>query len=259
MKHNLKILILILLVITSCKTNKKIINTSNVTKISTKKIINNHYSNSFNQKTINARLTVRYRDKNTATSIGIKLRLEKDKTIWMSATKLGIPIAKIKITPTKVVYYEKIKRTYFNGDFSLLSKWLGTELDYKKIQNILLGQAVLNLKKEKYNSKTSRNLYQLTPRKENELFGILFFINPNNFKLNKQEIRNKKKRQLLSVSYPNYKEINGEQFPKNINILATDNKNLTTIKIEYRWVEFNKKLTFPFSIPRGYKEIKLKQ
>ncbi|WP_456463396.1 DUF4292 domain-containing protein [Lutibacter sp.] len=258
MKRNLKIVIVILLVVTSCKTNKKVINTSNATKISTKKIINNHYSNSFSEKTINARLTVRYRDKNTATSIGIKLRLEKDKTIWMSATKLGIPIAKIKITPKKVIYYEKIKRTYFNGDFSLLSKWLGTELDYKKIQNILLGQAVLNLKKEKYNSKINRNLYQLTPRKKNELFGILFFINPTNFKLNKQEIYNSKKRQLLSVSYPNYKEINGEQFPKNINIVATDNKNLTTIKIEYRWVEFNKKLTFPFSVPRGYREIKLK-
>ncbi|WP_456421037.1 DUF4292 domain-containing protein [Lutibacter sp.] len=258
MKYNLKIVIVILLVITSCKTTKKVISTSSVTKISTKKIINNHYSNSFNKKTIYARLSVRYRSKNTATTIGIKLRLEKDKTIWMSATKLGIPIAKIKITPKRVIYYEKIKRTYFDGDFSLLSKWLGTELDYKKIQNILLGQAVLNLKKGKYNSKISRNLYQLTPRKKNELFGILFFINPTNFKLNKEEIYSSKKKQLLSVSYPNYKEINGEQFPKNINILATDNKNATTIKIEYRWVEFNKKLTFPFSIPRGYKEIKLK-
>ncbi|AMC11349.1 hypothetical protein Lupro_08795 [Lutibacter profundi] len=258
MKYNLKIAILILLVITSCKTNKKVISTSSVAKISTKKIISKHYSNDFNQKTINARLTVRYRDKNTAIAIGVKLRLEKDKTIWMSATKLGIPIAKIKITPNRVVYYEKIKRTYFNGDFSLLSKWLGTELNFKKVQNILLGQAVLNLKKGKYNSKISGNLYQLSPRKKKELFGILFFINPTNFKLNKQEIHSPKKKQLLSVSYSNYKEINEEQFPKNIKILATDNKNLTTIKMEYRWVEFNKKLTFPFSVPRGYKEIKLK-
>jgi len=258
MKYNLKIVIVILLVITSCKTTKKVISTSSIAKISTKKIINNHYSNSFNKKTIYARLSVRYRSKNTSTTIGIKLRLEKDKTIWMSATKLGIPIAKIKITPKRVIYYEKIKRTYFNGDFSLLSKWLGTELDYKKIQNILLGQAVLNLKKGKYNSVIDNNLYKLSPKKKKELFGILFFLNPTNFKLNKQEIYSPKKKQLLSVSYSNYKEINGEQFPKNINILATDNKNATTIKIEYRWVEFNKKLTFPFSIPRGYKEIKLK-
>mgnify|MGYP000610213333 CR=1 FL=1 len=40
--------------------------------------------------------------------------------------------------------------------------------------------------------------------------------------------------------------------------LDSDNKNLTTINIEYRSVEFNNDLTFPFSIPSGYKEISLK-
>ncbi len=246
-----------MLVVTSCKTSKTSVDTSSITSISTKKIINNHYSNNFHQQTINARLSAKFRDKRTSATVSIKLRIEKDKTIWMSATKFSIPIAKVKITPNRVVYYEKIKRTYFDGDFSLLSKWLGTELDYEKVQNILLGQAVLNLKKGKYTSEINNNLYKLSPKKENELFGILFFMNPDNFKLNKQEIRHPKKQQMLTVSYPNYTKIKGEQFPKNINIRAIDTKNLTTINIEYRSVEFNKELTFPFSIPKGYKEISL--
>lgn len=246
-----------MLVVTSCKTNKNITDANNITNISTKKIINNHYTNNFHQQTVNAKLNAKYSDKKTSATVSIKLRLEKDKTIWMSATKFGIPLAKVKITPNRVVYYEKLQRTYFDGDFSLLSKWLGTELDYDKVQNILLGQAVLNLRKGKYNSKIDNNLYELSPKKVNELYGILFFMNPDNFKLNKQEIRNPKKQQLLSVSYPNYNKIKGEQFPKNINIRATDNKNLTTINIEYRSVEFNNELSFPFSIPSGYKEISL--
>ena len=258
MKHFSKIFILILLVVTSCKTAKNITDINNIDELSTNKIINNHYTNNFHQQTISANLKAKYSDKKTSATVSIKLRLEKDKTIWMSATKLGIPLAKMKITPNRVVYYEKLQRTYFDGDFSLLSKWLGTELDYNKVQNILLGQAVLNLKKGRYNSKIDNNLYQLSPKKNNELFGILFFMNPNNFKVNKQEIRHPEKQQLLSVSYPNYSKIKGEQFPKNINIRATDNKNLTTINIEYRSVEFNRKLTFPFSIPNGYKEISLK-
>ena len=69
---------------------------------------------------------------------------------------------------------------------------------------------------------------------------------------------NQEKQQLLTVSYPNYKNIKGEQFPENINIRAIDHKKLTTINIEYRSVEFNENLTFPFSIPSGYKEISLK-
>lgn len=257
MKKFSKIIVLILLVITSCKSNKNVVDNSTINTLSTKKIINNHYNKNFNKKTVNAKLSARYKDAKTTATVTVKLRIEKDKTIWMSATKLGIPLAKVKITPTRVSYYEKLQRTYFDGDFSLLSKWLGTDLDYEKVQNILLGQAVLDLKKGKYNSKIDKNLYQLSPKKENELFGILFFMNPDNFKVNKQEIRNAEKQQLLIVSYPHYKEIKGEQFPENINIRATDNKSLTTINIEYRTVAFNEKLTFPFSIPNGYKEISL--
>ena len=226
--------------------------------ISTKKIISNHYNNNFNQKTVNANLNAKYSDNKMSTSVNIKLRIDMDKTIWMSATKLGFPLAKVKITPNRVSYYEKLKGTYYDGDFALLSKWLGTELDYGKVQNILLGQAVLNLKKEKYDSKIDNRLYQLSPIKENELFGILFFMNPDNFKLNRQEITNTEKQQMLSVSYANYKDIKGEQFPENINIRATDRNNLTTINIEYKSVEFNEELTFPFEIPSGYKEITLK-
>ncbi len=258
MKHFIKILILLLFVVTSCKTAKNTTGTNNVAILSTNRIISNHYTNNFHQQTVSANLKAKFNDHKTSATVSIKLRLEKDKTIWMSATKLGFPIAKVKITPNRVVYYEKLQRTYFDGDFSLLSKWLGTELDYEKVQNILLGQAVLNLKKGKYNSKIDNNLYELSPKKDNELFGILFFMNPDNFKLNKQEISHPEKQQLLSVSYPNYSLIKGEQFPEEIDITATDNKNLTTINIEYRSVEFNNELTFPFSIPSGYKEIILK-
>jgi hypothetical protein len=253
-----KIIVILLLVFTSCRSSKNVVDGAAIEAISTKKIINNHYSNNFNQKTIDAKLNAKYSDKKTSVSITIKLRIEKDKTIWMSATKLGFPLAKVIITPTRVSYYEKLQGTYFDGDFSLLSKFLGTELDFEKVQNILLGQAILNLKKGDYNSKIEDRLYEIYPKKENELFGILFFMNPDNFKLNRQEIKNEEKKQLLSVSYSGYKKIKGEQFPENIDIRAIDHTNITTINITYNSVEFNEKLTFPFEIPNGYKEIILK-
>ncbi|SDX64047.1 protein of unknown function [Lutibacter oricola] len=257
MKIFYKTVLLFLLVFTSCKTHKSVTN-STVNSISTKKIISNHYNTAFKQETIYAKMNARFKDKKRSVSVSVRLRLEKDKTIWLSASKIGIPLAKVKITPTNVSYYEKLNRTYFDGDFSLLSKWLGTELDYEKVQNILLGQAVLNLKKGKYNSKIVENDYEIKPKRENELFNILFFLNPDNFKINKQAISNDEKKQVLTVSYPKYKNIGGEQFPENINIEAVDDADLTTINIEYKSVEFNKELTFPFTIPSGYKEISLK-
>lgn len=258
MKYSLKIIVLFFLVLTSCKSKKNVTNTSGIKAVSTKKMIHNHYANVFDQQTIDAKLNVKYKGEKTSISINIKLRLEKDKTIWMSATKFGIPIAKVMITPTRVSYYEKLDNTYFDGDFSLLSNWLGTDLDYEKVQNLLLGQAVLNLKEGRYNSSVLNDSYQLVPKKKNDLFSILFFLNPKNFKLDKQEIRNPEKEQLLLVSYPNYQEIEGLQIPKNIEIVTIDDKSTTSIAIEYRSVELNKKLTFPFSIPNGYTEITLK-
>lgn len=257
MKFIKYIALLLIFVFTACKTHKNVAN-AEVSAISTKKIINNHYNKSFNQKTVYAKLNAKYKGKKSSATVSVKLRLEKDKTIWLSATKLGFPLAKVKITPTRVSYYEKLSRTYFDGDFTLLSNWLGTELDYEKVQNILLGQAVMNLKKGRYTSGISEKLYEIKPKRDNELFGILFFLNPENFKVNKQEIKNSKEKQLLSVSYPIYNNIKGEQFPKKIDIRAIDDKEITTINIEYKSVEFNRELTFPFEIPSGYKEISLK-
>jgi hypothetical protein len=258
MRYTFKILLLLFLGFTSCKSSKKITETIKVEEVSTKKLISNHYEHVFNKQTLEARLNAKYNDKNTSATIVVKLRLEKDKTIWMSATKMSIPIAKLKITPNRVSYYEKLNKTYFDGDFSLLTKWLGTELDYEKVQNILLGQAILNLRKGKYDSKITDNMYELIPKKNEDLFDILFFLNPENFKLEKQEINNQKKKQMLQVSYPNYTNIEGEEMPQNIDITAKDIKKTTTINIEYKSVEFNKELTYPFEIPSGYKQISLK-
>ena len=257
MKHVLKIVVILILGITSCKT-KKTVTDNTIATLSTKKIINNHIDATFNENTINAKLNVKYKDKKTAASVVIKLRMEKDKAIWMSATKLGFPIAKLMVTPNRVSYYEKIKKTYFDGDFSLLSSWLGTELDFEKFQNILLGEAVLNLKKDKYNNTIDFESYVLQPKNENELFQILFFINPNHFKLDKQEIRQAEKQQYVTVTYPNYNTTNNVLFPENIIINAVKESDLTSIDITFKNVAFNNELSFPFSIPNGYKQIQLK-
>lgn len=258
MRYSLKIILLIFLVITSCKTKKNVTEITTIEVVSPKELINDYYSRTFKKETISANLNANYEDSKSTVSFDIKLRIEKNKAIWMSATKLGFPVAKMLITPTSVRYYEKLDKTYFDGDFSLLSSWLGSELDFQKVQNLLIGQSVLNLKDGKYDVRIVNNSYELKPKQNNELFGILFLMNPVNFKLDGQEIRNLKKEQLLSISYPNYNEIEGEQFPKKIDIKVIEKAKLTSINIEYKSVEFNNNLTFPFEIPTGYKKISLK-
>ena len=256
MNKYIRLVIVLLLLVTSCK-SKKSVTESDVATFSTRKVISNHMSADFNKKTLNARITAKYRDPKSSASFSVRLRMEKDKTIWLSATKFGIPVAKAKITPERVSYYEKLNRTYFDGDFALISKFLGTDLNYEKLQNLLLGQAILDLKKGKYNSDFKNSSYEVLPKKSNELYEILFVMNPENFKLKSQQVKSRAEEQLLAVSYPNYTEIEGQTIPKKIAIRAIDKKNVTTINMEYKTVVLDEELTFPFSIPQGYKELKI--
>lgn len=241
----------------SCKA--KIIEGSTAIAMSSKSIIKNHYENEFDKKTINARMKAVYEDQNNLQNITIKLRLEKDSVIWMSGTMLGIPLAKIMITPTKVLFYEKLNKTYFEGDFALLSDFLGTDVDFKIIQNLLIGQTILYLKEQKYSAKVQGDTYMLVPKKQEKLFDILFWINPVNFKVNKQEVRQPDVQKRLTVDYTEYQKIKDEVFPRLINITAVDKTDRTFIDIEYKSVEFDKKLNFPFKIPQGYQEIYLNE
>ena len=257
LKHLVYILI-IALAVTSCKSSKMASNTSR-TDMSAKNVIKNHYNNAFDKETINAKLKIKYVGKSNFPGVTASLRIKKDETIWISLNKFGFPVGKALITPTKVSYYEKINRTYFDGDFTLLSNWLGTELDFDKVQNLLLGQAILNLKDEKFTLDYYQNKYQLTPKKGYDLFSILFLINPDNFKVDRQKIQQKEDNKSLTINYSNYTKVDDEVFPKGIHIAASDTKNTSTIDINYRSVAFNNQLNFPFKIPSNYKQIVLKQ
>ena len=166
--------------IISCKSAK--VSDVHIKNLSAKSVIKKNYKTNFDKKTVRANLTVKYYGKSELPNLKASLRIKKDSVIWLSFSKLGFPIAKLFITPTRVQFYEKISKTYFDGNFDLISEKLGTEFDFYKVQNLFLGEPLLNLKEEKYLVQTQQNQYKLTP-KENRLFDISFWIDPNNFKL----------------------------------------------------------------------------
>ena len=104
--------------------------------MSSKDIIKTHDAAVPDFLTLAARMHVVYENEKKHQSITVSLRMEKDEKIWIKASLLGITMAKVLITPETVSYYETISNTYFDGDFRLLSDWLGTEIDFEKAQSI---------------------------------------------------------------------------------------------------------------------------
>lgn len=256
MIQRIGIFLVTLLLLVSCK-SKSVVAETSTRPMSVNKVIKNHYNNGFNKETLSAKMRVKYRGKNDLPGVTASLRIKKDQTIWISLTKLGFPVGKAMITPNKVSYYEKINKTYFEGDFALLSSWLGTDLDYEKVQNLLLGQAILDLKQERHELAAKDAHYELSPKRANELFSILYLLDPQNFKLLGQQVTQTEDDRVLSINYAKYQQIEGEYFPMEVLITAKDRRYTTRIDVQYRSVAFNKSLSFPFSIPDGYKEIEL--
>lgn len=248
------LLMAFLLTFGACKSTKSITGGEINTRLSAKNIINAHYSNQPKFKTLRGRLKIDYANGDDSQGVTVSLRMEKDKVIWMSAP-LGV--VKAHITPNKVSFYNKLQNEYFDGDFSYLSELLGTELDFEKVQNLLLGNAVLDLREEKFNSEVYNGNYQLKPKKARELFKILFQLEPKNFKIAAQEISQPENMRHLQARYT-YQDISGKILPDEVKIVAEEAGDLTTIDLSFRNLELNKPMNFPYKIPKGYDKITLK-
>lgn len=257
MSNCLKICLLIILLSlsTSCKTSKAIVSEGPLdTNLSTKQIIKNNTKNSTNFKTLVARIKADYSKKDDSKGTTISLRMEKDKIIWMSAP---FSMAKVLITPDKVSFYNKLDNTFFEGDFDLLSKFVGTELDFSKVQNILLGEALYKLDKNSYVVSVHEGSYLLQPKDQQALFEIFYLLNPLHFKMDSQQFAQPNERRILEIDYKNYQEVNKQIIPKDIKIIAVDNFDETIIELEYKSVALNEDIRFPFKIPSGFKKIEI--
>ncbi|PKA82884.1 uncharacterized protein DUF4292 [Ulvibacter sp. MAR_2010_11] len=256
--HKLLYLLFLVVVLSSCGGTKGITGSNKADKsFSAKKITESHAAASPNFSTLAGRLQVVYEDNNKLQSITVSLRMEKDKIIWVKASLLGITIAKVLITPDRVSYYETIGSTYFDGDFSLLSEWLGTDIDFEKAQAILLGQSMFNLNTMDYTVKVAQNQYQLSPKQQPQNFIHYLFLNPENFKVVSGSLSQPNDSRLLSIRYRDYQKIDGGFYPSDILINASEKESTTKIELNYKKIELNVSVSFPFTIPEGYEEIQL--
>ncbi len=245
------------LMLLSCGGSKAVSDVNKpINKMSSNDIIKTHDAAIPDFLTLAARMQVVYENEKKLQSITVSLRMEKDKKIWIKASLVGITLAKVLITPETVSYYETISNTYFDGDFTLLSDWLGIEIDFQKAQSILLGQSIFNLN-SKYKSVIVINKYKLQPKMQASNFIHFLFLNPDNFKISSESLSQPNDNRMFTVNYGPYQHINGGYYPTKINILATENGNKTKISVNFKKIDHNASIRFPFNIPKGYKEIRL--
>lgn len=248
-------LFIIPFVLFSCGSNKTITNRADIVALSSKKVLKNHAKNNFDKTTLSADLKLHFDKSGRSQNMNVKLKIDKDKMIWLSGSVFGFTVAKAIITPERVSYYVKINKTYFDGDFSKINTLLGAELDFTMLQNLLLGDAIFDMNAKNYNSKVDQEAHLLIPKQAHTIAAILLWIHPINYKIEKQEIRTFETDRFLSVKYKDYEEIKGTSIPGNISIQVKDDKNNASIDIDYKSVRLDEKISMPYKIPSGYKRV----
>jgi len=237
--------------ITSCGSALTAADTANATAKKAS-VVKAHNNNSTDFKTMKSRLSVRYKDESQSYRVSVDMRIEKGKQIWMSAKFMGFTAAKVYITPDRVQFYEKLKKRSFDGDFSLISDFLGEPLEYQQLEDLLLGQAVESLQQHDFS--IADNQYQFA---QSRLIEKLFKLRPTDFKLSEQSIKKPSEDSYLVITYPEYQDVEKRIIPRELKVDAKRAKRRSQVEIEFRNVEFDQKLSFPFSIPSNSKPMNL--
>jgi hypothetical protein len=238
-----------------CKSSKLKIDGTKDLGLSPKEVIKANAKKSANFKTLQSKVKVVYTQENKSQSHTVTLRMQKDEVIWINS---ALNLIRAKITPNKVSFYNKLDNTYFDGDFSYLSDILGTALDFKKLQNLLLGNALFDLDKSTYDMSIHNDAYLFQPKEQLSLFELFYIINPSHFKIDSQQLSQASEARFLEIDYLNYQEVNKQSLPENMKIIVLEGDEETIIEMAFKSVNLNEDLRYPFKIPSGFDEIILK-
>ncbi|MFD1062523.1 DUF4292 domain-containing protein [Winogradskyella litorisediminis] len=244
------------LVMMSCGSAKSVVAEGEANpNLSAKQVIRAHQKNEVNFKTLQARAKIDITQNDKTQGATFTLRIQKDETIWLSAP-LGL--ARMMITPKKVQFYNKTDNTFFDGDYKLLSDFVGFDLDFNKVQNILMGQAIYDLKAQPHQVDIQEKSYVLSPKNQNPLLELFYLMNATHYKLNSLQLAQNSQQRILQVDYKSYQNVSKNILPKEVNIIAVEGTDQALIDMEIKSVTLNEEVRFPFKIPSGYTEIELK-
>ena len=246
----------LIVAVLGCKSAKTIRATDALEKqMSVKKIVKNHKKSHSKFNTLQGKIKAELVEGDRSETHTLMLRIGHDNTIWVNAF---LNMVRVKITPDRVRFYNKLDKTYFDGDYSLINSFLGIDLQFENLQNILLGEALFDVQPNRFKKTPHQNSYVLKPKSSNDLFNLLYLINPTYFKIDSQQLSQTETHNLLNIQYPSYQQVDGLVLPEKMIITATKSDVQTTINLNLKSVVLGQPLRFPFKTPKGYKAIELK-
>ena len=245
-----------LLVVGACKSTKQTVKPTEPTpppqKTATAEIRNADF------KTLSLNFSTQVMD------IGVsgQIRMQKDKVIWMSISKL-IELGRLKLTPDSAYVVIKMKNQAFAGTYEQFQKQFGIALNFDIAQAVILGNDILSYSTTNQeiteNTKTTGIKYAERKSSKNTIpLKHHLTIDNATGKILHQEIYTSNPPQSLKADYSAFETFGKTTLPQSATITVSSNSiGKTSVTLRYSKVQLNSQLSFPISISKKSKPINL--
>lgn len=209
--------------------------------------------NNIDFNTFSAKVKVDYRDsKERKYDFNTFMRIRKDSTIWVSIiAALGIEAFRVVITPDSIKILDKLEKTYDMKPLSYLQEITKLPFDFKTLQDIIIGNPVYT---EGDVTSIKQSDEMITMSLAGDFFKHLMTFRKSDYILltSKLDDIDKSKNRTANLAYEDHSSDGTIRFSNRRKINIAEKTNLD-VDLEFKQVEFNKQLSYPFSIPRNYK------
>ena len=196
------------------------------------------------------------------------IRLRVDSAIWISVTPLfGIEVGRFIITPDTVKLINRISSNYFVGNFDYLNKRFDSDVNFKTVQAMILGNSIGLEEVEKPKSSVDHGRYLLSSFKKGKLKKAMqktgkisemvysHWLDPETYKITKLSIYDYVLQRSMVATFNDIKKTeSGQLFPHETRLSIKADQNIE-INLDYSKISLDKPLKFPFKIPEKFERI----
>jgi len=199
-------------------------------------------------KTFSAKMRVNYEGSDGRDyDVTAHLRMQKDSVIWIEVEGLLGEALRILVTPDSVKIVNKLNKEIIFRSVSYLQETARMPLDFKSLQDLLIGNPVYLDSNIVFYRKESSAISILSLGK---MFKNYLTLNNDTYTLRhcKLDDVDMMRARTSDLTYGDY-DGNFSTYRK----ISFAEKSKTDIEIVFKQFKFNEALSFPFPIPRNYK------
>ena len=206
--------------------------------------------------TLKAKVKMDYEGDNQSINATANIRMKKDSLIWISVTGLlSVEGARLMVTPDSVILMNKLKHNVVRRPIAYLATIAHLPISFSDMQDIILGNPLFTGGKIKgYQHQGTSWSADI----ENELFNsfVQLMQAPEAISMTRNTLKQQDQKVTRSCDlvYKDYQVFTGLRLATDRKITLEDQKKIN-IELQFKEVNFNQPLTFPFSIPKNYKQL----